>query len=77
MTGWRLFGTARRRLSSRIVSNGKLTLWQLALSSIAAISPGFARSLTVSNSCSISSALKPPTLTIRLSPAVRPKYSSK
>ena len=38
--GWRESGTAWRRTSSRIVSNGKLTLWQETLNSTAAISPG-------------------------------------
>ena len=77
ITGWRLRGTARARLSSRIVSNGKFTLWHEAFNSIAAISPGFARSLTVSTSWTISSAEKPPIEMIRFRSAVRPKYSSK
>ena len=46
MMGWRERGTARCRTSSRMVSNGKLTLWQETLNSTAAISPGFAFWLT-------------------------------
>ena len=54
----------------------EFTLWHEALNSTAAISPGFARSLTISTRLTDSSARNPPIETIRLSPAVRSKYSS-
>ena len=71
MTGWRDSGTAWATISSRIVSNGKLTLWHDTLNSTAAISPGAARRLTVSTSVHSSSAENPPTETIRFWSPVR------